>query len=137
MLESAVVGTLMLLLIVTVLQMALAMLMYNSLSSAARAAARMAIVRGDEAEPEQNAWGPVKLELDGESQHEIMATIMKHLRGIDPEDLSVVLEWPSGMNEAGEDVVVELTVTNDQLPRLTRLFFPEEIRARSIMQIVN
>ncbi len=133
--EFAVVGTLLLVLMISLLQLAGTIRLYNSLSVTARQAARTAIVHGSQAAPEKPVWGPGQISQNANGNHQIMSVIRKHLKGTAPGNVQVEVTWPDGTNKPGNRVSVQLTVNNAQLPRLIRWMSPTTLRARSTMQI--
>lgn len=135
--EAAVMVTVMLILIISLLELCNLILLHNSMASAARGGVREAIVHGSKAAPQKSVWGPVRIQQAANGNHEIMGTIRKHLQGISPARVQVVVEWPEGTNTFGDDVSVQLTVNNTHLPRIIRWMSPTTLHARSTMKITN
>jgi Flp pilus assembly protein TadG len=107
--ESALVLSTLLMILLTMLDMGLAVLQNNSLSEAARWTAREAIVRGEKAPPERTAWGPSTYDGTAADQTEQAAVVRKSLTAFNPADVHVRLEWPDGGNEIDRKVRVTLT----------------------------
>lgn len=99
---------------------------YNTLAQATREGARYAIVHGANAD---DPAGP------GDDQ-QVITAVEKHAPGLQGDNLTVQVEWPSGTNDVGEPVKV--TTTYQFQPSLNLLGIgPFEITSSSTMRIRN
>lgn len=135
--ETAVVGGVFLIFLISLLQLANLILIYNSMSSAARVAVREAIVRGNQTQPPKTSWGPVRVQQQVNGNHEVSALLRRNIWGIKPSQVQVVVEWPSGTNQTGDDVSVTLTANQVKLPVIIRWLPALTIRTKSTMRIMN
>lgn len=133
--EAAVAGTLVLLMILMVIQSAVAISAYNSLSVVARTTARQVIVRGEKSAAQQPAWGPGRIQLAASHSHAIAELARRHLTGVRPHQVALVVEWPEGTNRVGSEVRVQVTMPRTALPTMVRWMYPDQLQAVSRMQI--
>jgi Flp pilus assembly protein TadG len=105
--EGAVVLALLLTLLLFTLDVGLAVLRYNGLSTAVRALARNAIVRGRLSSPEATSWGPAA--AVGTAADEAYAVTLQHLATMKPADVRVEITWPDGGNSEGDRVRAKLS----------------------------
>ena len=120
MVESAIVLSAMLTLLIGIVDLGLGVLHYNTMSEAARRLARRASVRGEMASPEHATWGPAAYEgtcSDGSPQAQ---TIEPVLIAVDPHDVSFQIEWMDGGYAV--DDRVRATISLDYQPILPTLW---------------
>jgi Flp pilus assembly protein TadG len=109
-LESALVlGTLSLLLL-GLLELTIILLNQTSMAEGARRIARTAIVRGDRSPT--TAWGPAKLTLKGNDNHEAAEKLREILCAVPAGEVDVEIEWLDGDNTAGDRVRVTVQHTH-------------------------
>lgn len=135
--ESALVLSTLLLILLSMLDLGLAVLQFNSLSEAARGTAREAIVRGEMAPPERLAWGPATYDGTAADQTEQAAVVRKSLTAFDPADVRVRLEWPDGSNDVDRKVRVTLSYPYQPILPLPFLGSLYNLSAISTMTITH
>jgi Flp pilus assembly protein TadG len=118
--ETAIVLLAFLTLVFGMLELGIAVMRHNIVSQAARQGARRAIVRGDLAPPQFEAWGPEAYNASANSSDEIAETIRPYLAGLDLDRTTIQMEWIDGNNETQSRVRVTVTTAHD--PFLTFLF---------------
>lgn len=102
--ESAVVLGVLLLVLFGMLDLGLAVLHHNTVSEAARRLAREAVVHGELAGAEGEAWGPGSVSMTADADSPIAEAVRPILTVIDPQDVSLSLSWPDAGNAAGQRV---------------------------------
>lgn len=135
--ESAFVLSTLLLILLTMLDLGLAVLSYNSLSAAARRTAREAIVRGEQAPPERTAWGPDAYDGTAADATEQAGLVRTSLAALDPKDVHVRIDWIDGDNHV--DDRVRVTLTYRYVPLLPLPFAADsyDLAAVSTMRITH
>lgn len=104
MVEMALVLGVFLTLVLGMFDLASAVHRHNLLSEAARRGAREAIVHGKQAAPARTVWGPTRSTGTAATSSEIAALLAPILVGMQPEDVTITLEWPDGGNAAPQRV---------------------------------
>jgi Flp pilus assembly protein TadG len=99
--ETAVVLTVFLTILLGSLDLGLVMLRQNVLAAAATRIARAASFRGQRAAAEGSDWGPRTVVETGVSNEEIAEIVRPVLVTIADEDARIRIEWPDGLNEPG------------------------------------
>lgn len=137
MVECAFVLMILLLTLLTMLDLGLAVLNYNTLSAAARRTARQAIVRGEHAAPLRTAWGVTEYAATADDETEQAAAVRAGLVAISPQDVDIRMEWPDGDNRVNDRVRV--TLSHRYVPILPLPFLSEyyDLKAVSTMTIVH
>lgn len=100
MVETALVLSVLLTLVVGMMDLAGAVYRHNLLSEAARRGAREAIVHGKLAAPVRTVWGPTRSSDTAATSSEIASLLAPLLVGMQPEEVIITLEWPDGSNAA-------------------------------------
>ena len=135
--EGAVVVLATLVVLLGMLDLAIAVLRFNSLSEGVRRIARDAIVHGHDAAPESTTWGPEPFNGTADNPSEIAQAIRPALAGIDPGSVAIHVEWIDGGNIRGQRVrVVALHSYQPAVPYVLGAAVVE-LRAQSIMTIVH
>ncbi|WP_410001939.1 TadE/TadG family type IV pilus assembly protein [Rubinisphaera sp. JC750] len=132
--ESAIVASVVFLVLLTGLNLTMATLRYNALGEAARRAARAAIVKGAMSEAE--ALGPDTIEGAVSDDLELTDVIRPTLIGMPASDVQMTISWPDGDNEIGSTVTVQLQY-NHALFFLGGAGASLPLTATSVMQIVH
>jgi Flp pilus assembly protein TadG len=135
--ELAIVLMVFLTIIFGMMELSIAVFRYHVTSQAARQAARIAIVHGEFAPPEQTTWGPSQFgptTLDTDS--EIPNAVRRYITGLDPAQTTLTLEWPDGNSRV--ESKVRATVQTQYSPFITFLFTSDfTLTAQSTMQIAH
>jgi len=135
-LETAIVLMVFLTLVFGMLEFGLAVFRSNIVSQAARQAARLAIVRGEYAEPELKAWGPTTYNSPATATDEIALAVRPYLAGLDLDRTNVQMEWIDGNHEVESRVRVTVTTQHDAF--LTFMFTNQwTFRGVSVMPIAH
>ncbi len=101
--ETAIVLSTFAVMMLGMLDLALAILQQNSLDAAARRVARDAIVRGEMA---ATAWGPASYRSPAAANTDIAGSAREPLIALDPRDVTVAVDWPDGGNQPEQRVRV-------------------------------
>ena len=133
--ESAIVISVFLVILLGTLDLGLAVLRYNVLSEAARRMARTASVRGERAAPEHPVWGPNLYNGTAGDGSMYADSIENILVTMHPSDVQIKLEWLDGGNQTGQRVRVRLIMNHDTI--IPFLFGAADLQltARSVMRI--
>lgn len=132
--ESAIVASVVFLVLLTGLNLTMATLRYNALGEAARRAARAAIVKGTMSQAE--ALGPDTIEGTVADDLGLADVISPTLIGMPASDVQMTISWPDGDNEIGSTVTVQLEY-NHSLFFLGGAGATLPLTATSVMQIVH
>lgn len=135
--EGAVVLGTLFVLVFGMLDLGLAVCRYNTLSCAARALARVAIIRGAKAAPEWPAWGPSSYAGSGNSASEMATVLAPYLCTLSPADVAVQITWPDAGNQVGNRVSVQLNYAYHPLTPFIGYGGPLSLSATSTMKIVH
>lgn len=133
--ESAIVCSVLFVTLFTMLDLALAVLHYNSLSEAARRVARVAMVRGENKTSLGKSWGPATYTgtvADVSTMSDVARPI---LIAMTPADISILAEWPDGGNEVDDRVRITLTYPYEPLFTFGTGLSTLELSATSTMRI--
>lgn len=120
MVETAIISSVFLLLILGTFDLGLATYRFNTLSQAARQGARKAIVRGKLAPPAMTAWGPATYNGTAGDGSVYAQAVSPMLVGFVLNDVTIKVEWPDGDNALQQRV--RYTVTTTYRPLLTSVF---------------
>ena len=118
--ETAIVLPLVLTLSLGMLDLAIGVFRYNTVSQAARQGARKAIVHGKLAPPQSTQWGPATYTASGNGTGAIETALLPDLAGLDPAQVTIRLEWLD--LSSAPDSRVRVTVSTTYYPILTSLF---------------
>lgn len=118
--ESAVVLSVFLLLILGTLDLGIATYRYNTLSQAARQGARQAVVHGALAEPAMTAWGPSAYEGTAADGSEPAQAVAPMLAGFELSDVTIRIEWIDGGNKVQQRV--RYSVSTEYRPIISSFF---------------
>jgi hypothetical protein len=135
--EAAVVLPIFLLFLFTLLDLALAVVRYNSLSECARRATRAAIVRGEFGASPLTPLGPDAWAGTCADAFPLADLVRPLLVSMPPANVRFQAAWPDGGHRIGDRVQVELRFEHHSL--LTSLFgnTPWTLSASSTMRIVH
>jgi hypothetical protein len=114
-LESAIVISVFLAILLGTLDLGLAVLKFNTLAEAARRLARSATVHGEKAAPESTSWGPATHSGTAADRTEYADAIKDILVVMRPEDVRIRIEWPDDDNRSGDRVRVQLDTNHDTI----------------------
>lgn len=132
MVEVAVVLSVTLVVLFTMLDLALAVARYNCLSDCARRVARAVIVRG---EMSSVPLGPIEWNGTASDSYPPSQAISGMLTTMRAEDVAMRVTWPDGENKPGQRVHIDLSYQH--VPVLGAIFSPWELTASSTMVIVH
>jgi Flp pilus assembly protein TadG len=144
MIEAALIILLFITIILSMIDLGVAVLRYNLLSEAARQGARQAIVHGNLAPSNWNGgpWSP-KSGYPGVNPYKVSASsssdaiasgIRAYLPTIDPSKVNITVQWPDGDILLNQRVQVTLTYTYQPM---TTFFVPITLTATSTMPIAH
>lgn len=137
MVECAVVLSVWLLVVFTALDLGLAVFRNNTLSESARRLARQAIVHGSQSSPEATPWGPEDYTGTAADETEIAAAALSMLATMEPENVSIEVQWPDGGNDPDQRIHVSLTYEHQLLIPFARFGGPMQLRGDCVMRIVH
>lgn len=135
--ECAVVLTTLMFVVFCILDLGLAACRYNVLSASARCLCRTAIVRGSMATPQHASWGPTTWSGTAAGSSEMATTVMPFLCTMAPADVNILLTWPSGSNQVGSPVTVQLRYAHQPFSLLTGQWGILQLQATATMPIVH
>lgn len=135
--ESAIVLSILLLLLFAILDLGLAVCRYNVLAATAGSLSRMAIVRGAAASPELTSWGPVTWTGSAASGSELWGATPPILCAMAPTDVTLQISWPDGSNLAGNRVSVQVNYTHQPFSLIVGNWGALYLQATSTMPIVH
>jgi hypothetical protein len=119
-LEMALTLMILMSLVLGMLDLGLAVHRAHVLSFAARVGVREAIVHGEYAD-RLGPWGPQPVsENVGGGTHELAGTLAPFLVGIDPNEVTMDVEWPDADNRV--EARVRVTLSAPYTPMMTFLF---------------
>ena len=130
MVETVIVLSLLILLGYGLLDLGMALFRSHTLSNAAHQLGRQAIVHGALAD-QLGDWGPdtvhtvagaVAIEAEDSSWEAIRETVRGSVAGINPDDVTIDVQWPDGGNDPREGDRVQVTVKTPFRPISTFLF---------------
>lgn len=134
--ETAMVLSTLFLVLFVILDLGVATLRYNLLAAAARRLAREAIVHGDEAPPEQTAWGPTAYSGTAADDSDIARAAAPWLATMRSSSVAIEMAWPDGDHREGDRVRVRLTYLHNAIVP----FVPSQsldLRTECTMRIVH
>lgn len=135
--ESSVVLSVVLLILIGCLDLGLAVLNTNNLTDAAQQVSRSAVVRGKNTSQKLSVWGPASFSGTAASNGEPAAVAAANLIIMPKAKVNVLVEWPDGDCRDGDRVRTTLTYTQTMLvPGLFGLS-SLPLTAVSTMRIVN
>lgn len=138
--ETALVLMLFFSLVFGMLDLGLAVFRYHVLAHAARDVARQAIVRGSMAPPQLDSWGPETYTGQADADHPIAEATRRVLGGLDPADVEILVEWPTGSNVFNDPYnnPVRVVLAAEHQPMVLFLFQQTiTLRAESTMIIAH
>ena len=107
--ESALVLSVFLLVLLGMLDLGLLLLDYNTLCEATRRLARTAIVHGQMAAPAQTVWGPDSVSGTAADGSDYASALSPELVTFNLSSVNYSIQWPSGTNQPDDPVQVTLT----------------------------
>jgi hypothetical protein len=133
--ESAIVGSTLLLLILGMLDFGLAVLNRNNLEAAACRLARTAIVRGEHSDAEFTPWGPATYDGMASDGSDIAAQVSPYLAVMPANQVHIRLEWLDGNHMVGRRI--RATLRYQHQPLLSGFFGTStwQLQAVSVMRI--
>lgn len=137
MIESAVVLSVLLLLLLGMLELSLAITRNTVMSEVARRVARMAIVHGANASAAQGHWGIAELKLTAADNHPAAAAARDVLLTLPPADVKISLTWPDADNEPDDRIHVTATYTHTPLVPIPGWYGQLNLRSESTMRIAH
>ncbi|QDV66456.1 hypothetical protein Poly24_01420 [Rosistilla carotiformis] len=122
--------------LLAMLEFALVSLRYNALGESARRIARVVIVRGEQATPEQSVLGPTAYVGTADDSSDIAAAARELLVTMPPEDVDIRVEWLDADTREGDRVSIQLSyLHNPILPGL--LGSAKTLSATTVTRIVH
>ncbi|HUE74887.1 MAG TPA: TadE/TadG family type IV pilus assembly protein [Pirellulaceae bacterium] len=118
--ETAVVLSVFLLLILGTLDLGVATYKYNTLSQAARQGVRQAVVHGALAAPAMTVWGPSSYEGTAADGSEQAQAVTSMLAGFKLSDVTIRVEWIDGGNKVQQRV--RYSVSSEYRPIIPSFF---------------
>lgn len=109
--ESAVVLSTLLIILLGMLDLGLAVLQYNTLAEASRKLSRSAAVHGARCAPRQHMWGPTTYSGNAADGSEPAAAVKDLLVTMQKANVTLRLEWPDGDNAVGKKVTATVSTT--------------------------
>lgn len=119
MIEAALLLMIFTIAVLGMCEIGFAVFRYHTAGEAARQGARLAIVRGELAEPEMTVWGPTEYLQAASTDDEKCNAMRNHMTGLDIPGTFIHMEWLDGNTEVGGRVRV--TVTTPYRPMLTAM----------------
>ena len=135
--EAALVLGTVLLVLLTILDLGLAVCQYNVLAGAAGAVARTAIVHGSAAPPQVDSWGPAQYSATAADSSEIAAAAVPFLGPLSPQNVSITVTWPDASNQAGSRVTVQLAYNHQTFSQLVGTWGAIPLQATCTLSIVH
>jgi hypothetical protein len=111
----------------------------NALTHASRAFCRECIVHGGLALP-LGVWGPTEYSSLASVDAPIPNALRVHLAGLNPSQVTVLVQWPDGGNDVRDDHRVRVRLTTTHTLMVTSLFGANRtftLQAESIMPIAH
>lgn len=135
--ESAIVLSVLVLVLFGLLDLGLMALNSNNLEDAAQQLTRRAMVRGKNAADRNPVWGPMTYQGTAASGDEIAAEVAVMILLMRRSDVDVTMQWPDGDNNDGHRVRVALTYRHFLIVPGLFGWQSRELRATSTMRIVH
>lgn len=135
--ETAIVLGTFLTVVLLMLDLGLAVLRYNTISEAARRLARQAIVHGDMAPPEKAMWGPTPYHGTAGDGSQVAQTVRSILVTMEPELVTIEIQWPDGNNRPDDRVQVTLSYPHQSMLPFILAGSPITLTAVSTMYIAH
>ena len=110
MVETAIVLSVFLLLVIGGMDLALATYKYNTLSQAARQGARQAVVHGSLAAPAMTTWGPETYNGTANDGSQYAKAVSPMLVGFVLSNVTIKVEWIDGGNSIQQRVRYTVTM---------------------------
>jgi|GEM_PF-950663 len=115
MLETALVLSVFLTLVLGLLDFGLAVLNRNTLEAAACRLARAVIVHGSRSEGMAEPWGPETLTGTADDGSEMAQVVAPVLAVMPPSEVQIQIEWPDGSHAVGQRVIVTLSYDHEPI----------------------
>jgi len=134
-LESAVVLPVVLFLLFSMLDLALATIRFNVLAEGSRRIARQAILHGSLVSSQTESWGPAPFNGTADDDSQLCTPLQGMLPTMDYQLVLVRVEWLDGDNSPGDRILVETSYPH----RTIIPFWMKDltIRSSTTMHIVN
>lgn len=134
--EGAIVLSVFLVVLMTMLDVSLAAARYNALSECVRRAGRMAIVRGERS-PASRQFGPATWEGTAQDSHAVTSPLRPLLIAMPSDKVQIRMTWPDGGNKVGQRVRIELSYSQKPTVPVLLGTKPWTLTAATTMRIVH
>lgn len=134
--EGAIVLSVFLVVLMTMLDVSLASARYNALSECVRRTGRMAIVRGERS-PASKQFGPTTWEGTAKDTHAVTSPLRSLLITMPADKVHIRMTWPDGGNKVGQRVRIELTYSQKPTVPVLLGSTPWKLTAATTMRIVH
>ena len=137
--EAAITTILFFYLVIGMIDVSLLVQRHNGLTHAARTLCRECIVHGALA-TELGVWGPGEYSSLASASTPITEALRPHLAGMNPEEVTVVVQWPDGGNDVRDDHRVRVILGTTYRPVFAAIFGVNRevaLEAESIMPIAH
>jgi hypothetical protein len=135
--ESAFVLPVVLFVLFSTLDLALATIRYNALADTSRRIAREAIVHGSLAPAEVGSWGPASFAGTAADDSPICESIHDTLPTMSRQSVSIAVTWPDADNGPRDRVIVEVTYLHQTMIPFLSSSTNIALRSSTTMNIVN
>lgn len=135
--ESAIMLSLLLWLLMAMLDLGLAVIQSNSLAESAQRICRRATIHGAESPPSAGVWGPGPFHSTAADTSPMLTGSRHSLPTISAEEVVVAITWLDGQNRPRDRVEVELTFLHQPLVPNLMPWGAIKLSAKSTMPIVN
>lgn len=123
--------------ILSMLDLGLAVTRYNSLAYASRELARSTAQHGSLASKILTMCGPQPLSTTAADSSSFVVDIRKFLTAMPPAEVNVNMSWPDNDNSPGDRVQVELSYTHESLVPLLMPWGPLQLESTTTAAVVN
>lgn len=134
--ESALILSVFLLLLLGMLELSLALVRHTAICEAARRVARAAVVHGSRCQTAA-PWGPAAIALTADDSHLAAETALPALVTLQPPDVHIELSWPDGGNHSDDRVRVVVHSTHHPIVPIPGWYEQLDLRAESTMPIAH
>ena len=135
--ESAVVLSICLFLLLGMLELSVALVRHTVLAEAARRVVRSAIVHGAKARLAQGRWGPASLTMNAAGAHPAAAIARDTLMTIDPSQVQIAIEWLDASNQPDQRVRVAVSYTHHPVVPVPGWYDRLNLQSVSTMRIAH
>ncbi|QDU92935.1 TadE/TadG family type IV pilus assembly protein [Lignipirellula cremea] len=132
--ESAIVLSLWLLLVIASIELSLCALRYNLLAEASRELSRQIMVHGSLS---TDPWGPATLTVKANSSSDLVAAVQNRLPTMNTADVDVEVEWLDGGNAPNDRVRILIAYTHINHIPFAIINREMPLRAECIVRILH